>query len=188
MCIAGIIDWGPHTSALFTHFIAAFDVPVGSATSAHNTHRPAPAKALILHSSNVSEGLAQPLAQRAPCSLRLNLHLCVEPGSLLPPAAGLCCISCLSKLSGLAEVPRALLLLPAVENVGSLHPLINVCFWPQMGGIYQHVARLQVALLRTCPQRPHTRATAAAALPHLRQLAGLLDNYLHPSNTGALGS
>jgi hypothetical protein len=55
-----------------------------------------------------------------------------------------------------------------------------------MGGIYQHIARLQVALLRTCPQRPHTAATAAAALPHLRQLAGLLDNYLHPSNTGRL--
>jgi hypothetical protein len=69
-----------------------------------------------------------------------------------------------------------------------LEPDKIVCCWLQMGGIYQHVARLQVALLRTCPQRPHTHATAAAALPHLRQLAGLLDNYLHPSNTGELGS
>jgi len=101
----GVIDWQPHLPALFTAFVAAVNVPVGSADSATAVVRPTPVKPLVLH------------------------------GALMSSEHG----------SG---------------------------------------ARLIVSLLRTCGQRPHTAAVSAGAFERLTHMAGLLDNYLHPSNSG----
>lgn len=55
----------------------------------------------------------------------------------------------------------------------------------QMTGEHAAAGQLAVSLLRTCPLRPRTCITSEGAMTRLHHLAGLLDNYLHPSNTGA---
>jgi hypothetical protein len=60
------------------------------------------------------------------------------------------------------------------------------CHCMQLTNLHGHLGRLCVALLRSSPNNPGTGSRAADAGARLTQLAALLDNYLHPSNTGML--
>ncbi len=60
-----------------------------------------------------------------------------------------------------------------------------ILFSALLGKPANHTARLAVHLLRAAPARPDTLDRAARVAERLAQLAAVLDNYMHPSNTGA---
>jgi hypothetical protein len=53
-----------------------------------------------------------------------------------------------------------------------------------MDNLPLHLARLAAHLLRARPSDAAAVARSQAAADHLAQVAGFMDNYMHPSNTG----
>lgn len=52
---AGVVDWRPHLPQLFTHMLAAFKVPVGTATAGCPSALGAPHRAMQLFGSKVDQ-------------------------------------------------------------------------------------------------------------------------------------
>ncbi|KAF8058035.1 proteasome activator subunit 4 [Scenedesmus sp. PABB004] len=170
----GVVDWAPHVPALFTHVLAAFKVPVGTATAGCPSTIGAPHRAAQLFGTKLDQ-----VDDQAKSAAKLVVHLLKQPhprAAAPQPGAAVAAPSAAPAAAGGAEgLARALSLGLGPPGGGggvSAHGVLR------SGGGAEPGPAGAAAGLAMSP-------AVAAAADALDALVQLLEQFCHPSNTGA---
>jgi hypothetical protein len=179
---AGVVDWAPYVPQLYTHMLACFKVPVGTATAGCPSTISAPHRATQLFGSKLDQVDDQPKS-----AAKLAVHLLKQPqqqqGSEVPDLAA--AVATAASLEGALSLGLG----PAGGSSGvSVQGILNSrqCAAEDVpDGVAAALAGEQQQQQGAAAGEgvPMSAAVSAAA-DALDSLVQLLEQYCHPSNTG----
>jgi hypothetical protein len=183
--LAGVVDWAPYVPQLYTHMLACFKVPVGTATAGCPSSISAPHRATQLFGTKLDQVDDQPKS-----AAKLAVHLLKQPqqqkvSGVSDPAAAAAAVATAASLEGALSLGLG----PAGSSSGvSVQGILN----SRQCAAEDLPDSLAAALAGEQQQqqgaeagdRVPMSAAVGAAADALDSLVQLLEQYCHPSNTG----